>query len=210
MDNRLQFAKNHMSWTTKWRKVIFSDEKKFNLDGPDGCHCYWHDLRDKPEIRMSRNFGGGSVMIWGAFGYGGKMPILYVPPKMNSQTYLEMLEYALDEFADDVGGPGFIFQQDNAAVHSAKVVKEYFSLTSTPVLEWPSRSPDLNPVENLWGRMAQKVYENGRQYNTVNNLKQSIQDVWKNLEMDYLQNLINSMPSRIFEVIRNKGGNTHY
>lgn len=49
---RLQFAKEHMTWDVQkqlsdknWRKVIFSDEKKFNLDGPDGYNCYFHDMR---------------------------------------------------------------------------------------------------------------------------------------------------------------------
>jgi len=55
-----------MVWKEKWRKVIFSDEKKFNLDWPNGSQFYWHDLRRTSEIAMSRNFGGGSVMIGSA------------------------------------------------------------------------------------------------------------------------------------------------
>lgn len=73
---RLNFARENMS--TDWNKVrskscrpsrvlrfqvIFSDEKKFNLDGPDSCFSYWHDLRKAPLKRSRRNFGGGSVMV---------------------------------------------------------------------------------------------------------------------------------------------------
>uniref|UniRef100_A0A1I7X955 Reverse transcriptase n=1 Tax=Heterorhabditis bacteriophora TaxID=37862 RepID=A0A1I7X955_HETBA len=45
-----------------WEKVIFSDEKKLNLDGPDACHSYWRDLYKKLQYFSTRNFGGGSPM----------------------------------------------------------------------------------------------------------------------------------------------------
>ncbi|KAI8120489.1 Transposable element Tc3 transposase [Lucilia cuprina] len=64
-----------MDFGDKWEKVLFSDEKKFNLDGPDGFQYYWHDLQKDKEVRMSRNFGGGSLMIWGGFSIKGKLPL---------------------------------------------------------------------------------------------------------------------------------------
>ncbi len=55
---RLDFAKMHMGWSDKdWEKVIFSDEKKWNLDGPDGNSYYWHDMRKNPEIFSQRQQG---------------------------------------------------------------------------------------------------------------------------------------------------------
>ena len=56
-----------MEWAKEWRNVVFSDEKKFNLDGQDGFH-YWYDLREK-QVKMSRNYGGSNVIVWIAFGY---------------------------------------------------------------------------------------------------------------------------------------------
>ena len=43
--NRLEWAKKYMSWKAEWNPVVFSYEKQWNLDGPDGFHSYWHDLR---------------------------------------------------------------------------------------------------------------------------------------------------------------------
>lgn len=65
IEGRKKFALDHIHWTKKWRKIIFSDEKKFNLDGPDGFAYYWHDLRTEEKIFSKRQSGGGSVMVWG-------------------------------------------------------------------------------------------------------------------------------------------------
>lgn len=46
-----------------WVKTIFSDEKKWNLDGPDGLKYYWHCLRNEFEVAFSRRNCGGSVMV---------------------------------------------------------------------------------------------------------------------------------------------------
>ncbi|CAF2814923.1 unnamed protein product [Rotaria sp. Silwood2] len=69
-DLRLTWAKDHMTWNNEWNKVIWSDKKKFNFDGPDGFSYYWHDLRKEGEIFSTRVQGGGSVMIWASFGWG--------------------------------------------------------------------------------------------------------------------------------------------
>lgn len=168
---RLIFGKTHMVWTETWQRVIFSDEKKFNLDGPDGFSYYWHDLRANNPPKMSRNFGGGSVMIWGAFSYHGKLKLCFVPPKMNSEMYTEMLDDVLIEYLESKNEIEFIYQQDNASIHVSSKSKEFFSSRSISLMEWPARSPDLNPIENLWGIIARTVYTNGKQYSTVQELK---------------------------------------
>jgi len=67
-DRRFEWAAEHSTWDTdKWGTVVFSDQKKFNLDGPDGRAYYWHDLRRDEEVFSRRQNRGGSIMVWGAF-----------------------------------------------------------------------------------------------------------------------------------------------
>ena len=71
----------------KWETVVFSDEKKFNLDGPDSSHCYWHDLRKVKQLFSKRLFGGGSVMVWGAFSASEKADLVVMEGKQNCLIY---------------------------------------------------------------------------------------------------------------------------
>jgi len=149
-DARLRFAREPMTWDEEWDQVLFSDEKKFNFDGPDGWRYYWHDLRKEPRTFFSRAQGGGSVMIWAAaFGSRGKTEIVFCIGTQNSSKYQEMLSVSLVPFGPVIGGRNWLFQQDNASIHSSKPTKEWLQVNGINVMEWPSRSPCLNPIENL-------------------------------------------------------------
>lgn len=204
-DARVQWARNHMNWTDEWLSVLFSDEKKFNLDGPDGWAYYWHDIRKEPQTFFSRQQGGGSLMVWGAFSYNGTTDIVFLEGRQCSEDYQKMLEVQLLPFGKLLGGDEWIFQQDNCSIHVSKSTMQWFRQNQVTVMDWPALSPDLNPMENLWGILARDVYANGRQFATVQDLKLQIERSWFSLKPEFLQTLVLSMPDRVFEVIRKNG-----
>lgn len=207
---RLAWARSHMTWNEEWNSVVFSDEKKWNLDGPDGFQSYWHDLRKSPLVFSKRQSGGGSVMIWAAFGSKGRSNVAFINGTMDSEGYTKMLQDNLVKSGVRMGGRKWIFQQDNASIHSSRLTKAYFLQKNIRVLDWPSKSPDLNPIENLWGILVREVYKNGKQYDNVPQLKRAILDAWRKVEKTTLQKLVDSMPNRIFEVISKQGKCTKY
>jgi hypothetical protein len=175
---RLNFARKHMAMGSNWDHVIFSDEKKFNLDGPDGFRFYWRDLRKEPKTIFSRNFGGGSVMVWAGFSANGKTAMAFISGRQNAEAYQLMLEDHLLPFGPLIGGQNWIFQQDNASIHAATSTWNWMAEWQVKWLDWPSRSPDLNPIENLWGIMVRRLYRNGRQFMSVTELKAAIAAEW--------------------------------
>lgn len=67
-EERLNWAHQMMDWNAvDWTTVVFTDEKKFNLGEPDGLNHHFHDLRKENDIFSTRQQGGESVMVWGAF-----------------------------------------------------------------------------------------------------------------------------------------------
>lgn len=207
---RLKFAEKYQFWEDEWKNIIFSDEKKWNLDGPDGLRRSWQDTRAKSQRIASRNFGGGSVMTWAAFCFSGTSPLCTISSKMNSDAYIELLSEVLVNFGEETLGEDWTFQHDNAAIHAAKKTKSFLDDNDIPVLPWPACSPDLNPIENVWGLLSQKVYAHGRQFNSVRELKLTLTEEWHKLDKDILKSYIDSMPRRLQHVIIAKGDNTHY
>ena len=116
--NRLNWSRLHMSFGEKWRQIIFSDEKKFNLDGPDGYKYYWYDLRREPKYYSKRAFGGGSLMVLAAIGWNGKSELVFINGRLNSKKYKEMLEMYFLPFVGRISGDTWTFQQDNCKVHT--------------------------------------------------------------------------------------------
>jgi hypothetical protein len=82
--------------------VVWSDEKKFNLDGPDGVKYYWHDLRNEPLRFSRRGHGGGSVMVWAAFSSTGRVKLAFVPKRMNSIQYQFVLRRSFLPFFAEI------------------------------------------------------------------------------------------------------------
>ena len=71
-------------------------------------------------------------------------------------------------------GEGLIFQQDNTVIHKASITKKYLLEQKIRLLDHPASSPDLNPIEHLWGQIVEKIYERGRQYSAISELKNLI------------------------------------
>lgn len=210
-EERLKFAELNLEWGhPDWTRVIFSDEKKFNLDGPDGLSSYWRDLRKEPDIFSKRQQGGGSVMVWACISYSGTLSMVGLEGNVDSKYYCDVLEDALLPQANELYQDWWTFVQDNASVHNSEYTRAWLDSNDVHVLPWPARSPDLNIIENVWGAMARHVYAHGRQFADVDGLTDAIQSAWNSIATTYVKNLYHSIPRRLISVIKKKGGSIDY
>jgi hypothetical protein len=85
----------------------------------------------------------------------------------NAQNYRDLLIRIKPIIERTMDGLPWVFQHDNAAVHTARLVSSWLEEENINVLEWPSVSPDLNILSNVWGWFFRQLYGNGQQYPNV-------------------------------------------
>ena len=102
----------------------------------------------------------------------------------------------------------WMFQHNNDPKHSSKLVKEWLAANEVQTLDWPPQSPVLNLIENLFGILKCRVA--GRAFTSTQALKEALETEWKNIPMETINHLVESMPRRCHEVIKANGFSTKY
>jgi transposase len=207
---RLAWCRMRKEWKGEWDRVIFSDESRFELFNNDSRKWVWRksDEKYKKECLQPTVQKSVGIMVWGCFCRGRMGPLVLLEGKVTAAKYIEMLEQYLLPFMN--AQTEYIFQDDNAPAHTARVTKAWKEDNLNETLPWPAQSPDLNPIENLWDELDRRVRAHKPKPKNTRELFAVMQEKWVGMELSKINNLIESMPRRVTAVIKNQGNPTKY
>ena len=212
---RLAFAYEQLALRPNpedWEKVIFSDETWATNNPMWKRWITVHDTEDPRTWALLRQKPHG-WMFWGCFagrhkgpgffwekGYGG----------IDAAKYQHFVLPLVWQFWGSLGNE-FVFQQDNASAHRARSTRRLIAALGFEVMEWPARSPDLNPIENLWHWLKNYIEDHyDLQRLSLATLRTAIEEAWDAIPEDFLLRLAHSMLDRLRKVIAANGGSIEY
>lgn len=216
---RLDFAKKHLKKPDQfWKSILWTDETKINLYQNDGKRKVWRRLgtaHDPKHTTSSVKHGGGSVMAWACMASSGTGSLVFIDDvtedrssRMNSKVYRDILSAQIKPNAAKLIGRHFTVQMDNDPKHTAKATQEFFKEKKWNILQWPSQSPDLNPIEHAFHLLKAKL--KAERPANKQQLKTAAVKAWQSIRKEETQSLVMSMGSRLQAVIACKGFSTKY
>lgn len=154
-------------------------------------------------------------MVWAGISMDAKTELVFIETGgraggLTANRYIqEILDNHVVPYVGFIGET-FILMQDNARPHSAVSVRHYLQELEIRVMDWPARSPDLNPIEHLWDELKRKIRARNPAPVTRAELQAALTEEWDAIPQDSAIKLIHSMKNRLQAVIRARGGNTKY
>ncbi|GFX29229.1 transposable element Tcb2 transposase [Trichonephila clavipes] len=208
---RLQWCREHHNWTEQdWACVLFSDESRFGLSSNCRRQLIWRESGTayRPEnIQEKDRYPTCSIMVWAGIMINGRTRLhVVMNGTMTGQRYIDEVLLPHVRLFRGAVGDKFVFMDDNATCHRTLAVQDCLDSEDIQRLVWPARSPDLNPIENMWDALGRQVA--GRNYppTNKNTLIHALTEEWDKLPQQLLDNVVQSMVRRVECCITLHGG----
>ncbi|CAJ0598615.1 unnamed protein product [Cylicocyclus nassatus] len=145
--------------------------------------------------------------IWGGISIRGTTQLAILPGtcRINGEMYCRILEKCYVPFVKKNHNGFARLVQDNAPAHKSRYTLNKLQEWNLTTLDWPAESPDLNPIELVWGNM--KNYIRGKNVKNLEELKVAIIQYWKTLTPEVCRKYIMGVRKKLHRVIEQGGRN---
>jgi len=199
---RLVFGQTYMDYD--FSTTIFVDESVFQV----GQSYYGWSKSGQPAYIGTSNFAP-KIGVWASISMFGKLSLTFYEGTLDQFDYQRILTRSLYPQANRLWGKGvWILLQDGATCHTAHTTLAAIQQQAGDIIAWPSASPDLNPMENVWAILHSRVAK--RNPRTIEELKLYIGQEWQRLDNDEAITIAESMPNRVSMLIETEGAYTGY
>jgi len=182
-----------------WNNVVFSDETSIWLNF--NCKRWIHKNDDKYHHTVKHPM---KLHVWGYISKKYGSGIFIFKENLNGVLYSNIL----NDHIVDANDKNMIFQDDNDPKHRSILVTNWKKNKNISSLDWPSYSPDLNPIENIWAILKMKLRR--CEIRTIDEFENSIKKCWNDISQNIIDNTISSMDNRIKELIEKHGDVINY
>jgi len=182
--------------------MIFSDKTTIRLNSVK--ELVWNLPGKKKAVRTVKH--PIKVNVWGCFSARGFGRVVCFNENLNANLMCDIYKYGLLPTARKQFGHDstlWKLQEDNDPKHTSKLAINWKKNNDVYKIDWPSMSPDLAPIENVWQLLKMKIRK--KNLSTYQSLVSAIKREWKSLPRELAVKLVHSMNNRISEVIENDG-----